>query len=441
MTLNKATHYLFLTMLFSPLISILTRQYLGLYSSTYYFQFLICILGVFTILVKNASIKLNLIHVTILCYLVYIIAWSFFNGYFEEKGLFNVSNINIISLFFVFIIINSTNFSREFIEKSVLIIKITVIVATIASIIQVFNLSFLDATSVWAKDSSGGSVFQDMYKFRRNSIFGFIDPNEVGLSFVPLLSVLIGYLIYNNKKQIALYIVLGGLICILTNTRYILIGFFIVLMQFLLAYKINLSVIIKYAFYLMITLTSLYFILFYLGYDINDWFENRVFEEGSLKETTRYSAVTNFLRFFPDKPFLGIGVHMTREIQIASNESGSSQIHVGYLAHLVSYGIVGSLLLFGFWFLIAKKLYDNAKRTRYYGSFFAFLMFLWANATMPKYSMIYYGLIFAFIFDKIFCDYTRLLNKNENNRMKLQNVVVSSENDNFKINENNQISK
>lgn len=416
MTLNKATQFLFLSMLLSPVISIITRQYLGSYSSSYYFQFLICILGVLTLLKKNTSIKLNPILISILAYLTYIIIWSFFNGYYEAKGLFNIANINIISSFFIFIMINSTRFSSSFINKSILILKITVIIGAIASIIQVFNFNFLDATAIWAKDNPINVASQDMYKFRRNSIFGFIDPNEVGLSFVPILSVLIGYLIYNKNKQTALYIILGGVICILTNTRYILIAFFLILIQYLLVHKIKTSSIIKYIFYLIITLFCLYSILSYVGYDINAWFENRVFEEGSLKETTRYSALTNFIRFFPEKPILGIGVHMTREIQIASNEAGSSQIHVGYLAHLVSYGIIGSLLLFGFWFLLAKQLYLNAKKTKYYGSFFAFLVFLWANATMPKYSMIYYGLIFAFIFDKIICDYNQYLE----NKKKLQ---------------------
>jgi len=93
-------------------------------------------------------------------------------------------------------------------------------------------------------------------------------------------------------------------------------------------------------------------------------------------------------------------VHLTEEIKEASKAVGSSQIHVGYLSHLVSFGIVGSFFMFGFWFLLAKKLYKSAKYTKYWGSFFAFLIYLWAQTTLVYYSIFFYGLIFAFVFDK-----------------------------------------
>lgn len=256
-----------------------------------------------------------------------------------------------------------------------------------------------------ARGDLGDTLIGDKYKDRRNSIFGYIEPNELGLTFLPLLSVLIGYLFYKKNKYYAIFIILGGTTSLLSNTRYIMIGYILVLTQLLVSEKINVAKLVKYAFISIITALFLYMVLFYLGYDLNQWYENRLLSEGTLKETSRYYAWINFLRFFPENPLLGTGVHMTREIQIASNDAGSSQIHVGYLAHLVSYGIIGSILLFGFWFLLARKLFLRAKKTKYYGSFFSMLVFLWANATLVKYSMFFYGLIFAFIFDKIFYDY------------------------------------
>ena len=114
-------------------------------------------------------------------------------------------------------------------------------------------------------------------------------------------------------------------------------------------------------------------------------------------------AIDNFLFYFPQKPFLGTG-ELTDEIKAASQAVGSSHIHVGYLSHLVYYGIVGCFFLFGFLYLLMKELYNTAKNTNYWGSFFAFMVFLWSFATMSESSIFYPGLIFALIFDKYFRD-------------------------------------
>jgi len=149
-------------------------------------------------------------------------------------------------------------------------------------------------------------------------------------------------------------------------------------------------------------------ILSILNFDVTNWFYERLFSEGSIKNTTRYAALENFLIFFPNAVLFGTGVHLTVEIELASRFSGSSQIHVGYLAHLISYGIIGSIFLFTGWLLFLKKLYLNAKHTRFWGAFFAFSIFLFANTTLVSYSFYSYGLIFAFVFDKYFVDQAKL---------------------------------
>jgi hypothetical protein len=148
----------------------------------------------------------------------------------------------------------------------------------------------------------------------------------------------------------------------------------------------------------------LYFAFTYIGYDFVDFFNERLFAEGSFTESTRYRAFDNFVYFFPQQPIFGTGVHLTYEIAEASRMVGSSQIHVGYLSHLVSYGIVGSLLLFSFWFLLAKSLYNTAIKTGYWGSFFAFIIFLFAELTLVNYSIFFTGIIFALVFDKYITD-------------------------------------
>jgi hypothetical protein len=389
-------------MLFSPILSYITYGLMGKDSITYYFQVFVIFWGVIFILIKNIKIHLSLVYYFLIAYILYVITWSFFNGLFAQKGLFNDKNLANISILSIIIIIYNTKFTDKFIKNFLFLSKLTIILAVTASIIQVFNSNFLN---VWERynDFSPSVYNGDTYTDRRTSIFGYINPNEIGLSFIPLLSVTVGLLYFNNDKKYFLFLIFGGIIAILSNSRYVIVGYIIISLILLKSKNLKMS-LIKYfliSFALFIILMQG---LSYLGYDFNAWYENRLFAEGSIYETTRYKAWGNFVKFFPENIFWGTGVNMTNEIEMASNAIGSSQVHVGYLAHLLSFGIIGSFLLFGFWFLLARKLYKNAKKTMYWGSFFAFSTFLWSNFTLVYYSIFFYGIIFAFVIDKYLID-------------------------------------
>lgn len=138
MSLNNISQYFLFLMLFSPIISFLTFGQLGLYSSVYYFQLITCVFEIYFILKKNTQIKLDSTYFALLAYLLYIIVWSFFNGYYAEKGILNTTNAKNFSILFILLIINSTKFSGVFLKRSILIIKITVVIAAITSLISGF---------------------------------------------------------------------------------------------------------------------------------------------------------------------------------------------------------------------------------------------------------------------------------------------------------------
>jgi len=115
--------------------------------------------------------------------------------------------------------------------------------------------------------------------------------------------------------------------------------------------------------------------------------------------STRFLAFELFAKYFPENPFFGTGEHVTAELA-RSLQGRSSQIHVGYLSHLFEFGIFGSILLFSFWFYIAKRLFKTSRRFNYYGTFLGFLCFLVANLTLVKYSIFEYGIILSLLFNK-----------------------------------------
>ena len=180
---------------------------------------------------------------------------------------------------------------------------------------------------------------------------------------------------------------------------YIILSF-----QYFAVQKTRIISSIRYFFFIAVMGIFIFLFIGQMGYNLQTFYRERLFSEGSINENTRYKAIFNFAHFFPQKPIFGTGVHLTEEIKEASESIGSSQIHVGYLSHLVSYGIFGSILLFTFWFLLARRLYRNAKLTNYWGAFFAFLIYFWAQTTLVNYSIFFTGLIFAFVFDKYYLD-------------------------------------
>ncbi len=403
---KKYTYFYFILILFSPILSFFTFKNF-LISSQYYMGVILSLLGII-LLLSNKKIIIPKYAWLLLIYIFYRLIWSFNTNEFEERTYRVILKNQFIHTFFGILVIENISLSTIYIKKTLKIIKYTVIIAATTSVIQVINPTFLDSTYLWLSDPSFS--FQiDIYEFRRMSIFGYIDMNEIGLSYIPLLSVLIGVFLLYRQKSIYFFMLLGGLSAFLTNTRYIMIAFIIISFQVIISQKNKIFGIIKYLFIALFVGIFLVQFFHLLGYNFEEWFNRRLLAEGSLKETTRYKGWINFLYFFPKNLYFGTG-GMTEAIKNASISIGSSQIHVGYLSHLVYFGLVGSFILFSFWYLLAKSLYTTAVKTKYWGSFYAFITFLWANFTLVTFHLFFYGLLIALLFDKYFRDFKNLNN-------------------------------
>lgn len=400
---NKMTYGLLYLFLLSPMIAYIYTVWLNLPKNiTYIYIFITFILGVYFILSKRNIYYPKFALFAFFFAIYYLICRLITNpeSYFLTKIYYDII---FFSICFFLIVIYNTTFPDIFIKNCIFIIKITVILTCAVSIIQVFFINFLNPLIYISEDFGSAIPNSSLYNLRRGSIFGLIEANALGLAFIPLLSILIGYMLIKREKLYYLFIILGGIVAFLSNTRYIMIGFLLITFQALVFNKITLKGIAKFVSLIVPAFFFFYLILQKLGYNFQDWYSTRLMAEGSLTETTRYKAIDVFLKYFPQKPLLGFG-SMTKDILEASNAIGSSHIHVGYLSHLVAFGLVGCFFLFSFWYLLVKRLYQTAKRTNYWGSFFAFLMFLWAFVTMSQSSIFYYGLLFAFVFDKYYYD-------------------------------------
>lgn len=403
---GRLTEILLYSMLFAPLFSYITLGVMGLFSILYVYIVIVNVYGIIYLFNYKNKIRIPTFNYFWLAWILYLIVWTFFNGSIEQDGVMAfLKRSREFAIFFIIVIIYNTDFRERFINNSVLLFKFTVLIALLFSIIQVFDSSFFNAWNYWRDDLGySGTILGNIYQVRRTSIFGFINLNAVGLSFIPMLSLLIGYLLYTNKRGFLLFLLMGGMIAILTNTRYVMIGFILIAFQYIFYKKNILLSSLKYMIILAIVALIIVQSLMLLDYDLIQYFKVRLFSEGEITETTRYAAILNFLEFFPKYPLLGNGDIYAPEVVAASNLYGSSHIHVGYLSHLVAYGIFGCSLLFTFWLLIVRKFYRTARLTGYWGSLFGFLAFLWAFATFSQSSIFYTGLIYTIVFDKYYQD-------------------------------------
>jgi hypothetical protein len=402
--LSRLTQYFLLLLLLSPLLSYFT---LSRFDRSIVFFWGPIIVFIWIIYFFNSPKKLKVPSYAwwLLFFILYELIYKLIEIGMTAEFLKSVIiyNQNVYVLFMI-IIINNTKFNEGFTKKAVMLMKVTVILAAIVSFVQIINRDFWNASVFWQKDKETinlltGNIYQD----RRASIFGYIDMNEIGLSYLPLLSVLTGFLLFYRKKSYPAFLLLGGISALLSNTRYVMISFIIITLQIAIYHRYRVTGVLKYLIMGTVLFFALYQLLMLFGYNFKDWMTSRLFTEGSIRETSRYQAIEVFSMFFPKYAIFGSG-GMTDAIQSASTSVGSSQIHVGYLSALVYFGLVGSFFLFGFWFFLIKYLYINAKKTKYWGSFFAFLIFLWANLTLVNFHIFFYGIIFALAFDKYYAD-------------------------------------
>jgi len=403
MSRGKSTKIILYLLLLSPLLGYFYKVTLSQPKTILHlYIFIVFILGI-VFLIRNKNIVFPKFLWFLLLYGIYRFIWLQIAEVEDRRFVTQVyyAIFNFSTLLFILMIYN-TDFTQKFIKRIVFWVKLTVIFAVIASIMQVFDYGFLNA---WEYFDEGSLIERSLYTQRRSSIFGYLDQNGLGLSYLPLGSVLIGFLLLTKEKSYLPFTVLIGISAVLSNTRFIIVSFIIILIMYLIYFKLNIAGIFKYTVIAVCFLVIIYSSLDGLGYNFDDFIAERLLPEGSIDETTRYKAFETFMIFFPRKVLFGTGYYLTDEIAALSwIIAKSSRIHVGYLSHLVSYGLVGSILLFGFWYKLAKYLYNNAKKSNYWGALFAFLIFFWAQVTLVNYSIFFPGLMFALVFDKYYQD-------------------------------------
>ena len=394
---------IYLTLLLaSPFLSYIIYTYLNV--GSYYVLGIGAVL-IFILIGFGSDIKIPYYILPLFLLFFYYFTWDFFNGKFEQSSLVNlVSKSYTLHTIAILLIVENTRFSNKFITISLNIFKVLALITIFVSIIQfVFSASFfVPANTI---DAEKGWEY-----FRNNSIWGYLGPLDVGLSFLPIMAVVVNE-DYNRKKyiQCLLWLLIAGLSAFMNNSRWVLLNFTLLfLLPFFVIKKSPFRKIIMSVTSVALIILLLVGFLEFTNGSTQKYIADRMLSKSA---DSRLLAIDLFTQFFPKNFVFGTGVRFTPDLKAALAER-SSQIHVGYLSHLYEYGIVGSLFLFSFWIIVARKFYRTAKFSNQYGVFIGFLCLIAANLTLVEYSMFHVGLIFLFVFNKFYTDKIILSNIN-----------------------------
>ena len=155
-----------------------------------------------------------------------------------------------------------------------------------------------------------------------------------------------------------------------------------------------------------------------MGYNVEKVINERILEksEGGMIQGsagTRLFAFKVFGKLFPKYAILGrgklhgFGEEGSRDYELLrALQKQSSQIHVGYLSLFYYYGLIGGCLYMIFLILITKKLYVDAKKTKYWGPLIGWSMFLIANLTTVHLDIYIMGIVLIFFFNKYYVSIT-----------------------------------
>lgn len=395
--LSFLSHWYFIALAFAPVVCFIDYRTVDqgfdkIYGST----ILIMALALFIVRGWNHVIVRYYIPAGILAAIFYtswdVILWQ---DTIARKGViyefFLNRSLHAVAVLFV---VDNLVFSKNLIQSLIKIMKGLIVVGAIVSLLQVIHNPFFFTPEKFQASMLHYHWENNPLLVRRLSIFGFTNINDVGMSFLPILALVVSYEIKENNRIPILMLLLGFFIAVVNNSRYIQLGFFIAAAPVLFYQGKILRNFLIGMFGIVVLVLLMGLVLHFIGYDVGRYVEERLLDESG---GTRLLALEIFGRFFPENPFFGTGTHITQEVFVALADR-SSQIHVGYLAHLFSFGLVGTFLALLFWSLIALRLWKVGIKTGFYGSFFGFLVFLWSNVSMVFYWVFTFGLALSYLF-------------------------------------------
>ncbi len=339
----------------------------------------------------------------------------FISDYFAERGIKYFYSDKIWLSFIALIIVENTQFSYNSLSLVKKVLVVTLILASVASIIQISNPLFFvnnealiqgisynrmaeyyENAPINISEKDMGKVSR-LFSGYRLSIFSWINQLSVGIDTIAIFSILVAWRPINLIDR-GVVTVSAAIVSFLSSSRWIILGFFVVASQIFWTSRNKLINLLYFVFYSVVMLTAFGLVANIMGFDVEQYISERLMDDSA---STRLLAFEVFFEVFPDNPIFGTGGVDTEEM-VNLLAGRSSQIHVGFLKLFYYYGLIGGLLYLSFMVAFLIRLRKMAKYSGYWGGFFAILAFFIANLTLFELSLFYYGPLLAIIFANYF---------------------------------------
>ena len=103
------------------------------------------------------------------------------------------------------------------------------------------------------------------------------------------------------------------------------------------------------------------------------------------------------MKKFPEHPWFGVGPATRQDVKDLLGDE-APLIHVGYLSYLYFYGIIGCLFLFLTLFFILRWSWVIGRQYGFWGAFYGFLGFCFANVTFVYFNFSEMGIVLIVLY-------------------------------------------
>jgi len=342
----------------------------------------------------NSRRKLPPYLVAFLLFTLYHVGISFYTDTLPKNQnavffIFSDPNVFACSLF---LLIENTVFDEPYMQRMNRNILIIVGLSLIVSIIQIKDPTFLYDTSIEVE------AFVGEGDIRISSLYSFAGVNSGGITFPILIAILLNF--YDTSHKLFPLIVIGGLVVtFLTKARYVMISSIISFSQLFFSGRVSMQKIFSLLIGLVVIVAVVVAAANQMGFNINEVIEQRILEKdnemGSAK--ARITSYEVFMKKFPEHPWFGVGPATRQDVKDLLGDE-APLIHVGYLSYLYYYGLVGCLFLFLTLFFILRWSWVIGRQYGFWGGFYGFLGFCFANVTFVYFNFAEMGIVLIVIY-------------------------------------------
>lgn len=381
----------------SPIWILLFYQLVGYFTITFIGEPPFYLLLVFTTMAFLSSIgnkrlrgMPGYITYLMLCSVFVFFSVFIYNGLPFGANKFLTVTLTYVVSFLLLYLVASYQYDDKFIGQMIRMMRYTVYLAAVVSIIQYFIPDFLVNTGKYV----GLDAQTEGYERRITSFFTWGDgifSQYLGIGLPAMYAILLFE--KESRRKYTPYVAAAvGITIFLSQARFAMVNFLIVtLLWFVTALpsKNRKNAII------MVVLMILAFnvVIEVLDFDFDYFVTNRVESETYMTRIEAFYAAADQI---PQNLYFGTGGVLTEGLYRFYGRL--TRIHNGYLSLWYFYGLFAAITYYMFVFLLIRQLVKGARLTGYWGSVVAMVCFVFSNFTTDKTNFIEPGLILMMVF-------------------------------------------